>query len=214
METTGDQPPTPPPAMTPPTEVGEIVERPSQWPTALGVVAIIFGILGILMYGCGGIIGNVVAPMFASQLEGMPVQEAQLQVMRRFTVINLLSSLVATSLAVWLLVTGIGILRRRPWSRTSGLGWSVARMIYAVPATLLGYIVNRATVQAMEQAAAESGDPMPKGIFAIMEALGAIGMGCTLVWSWALPVFMIVWFLRAPIKDELSRWALESRAAI
>jgi hypothetical protein len=200
--------------MTPPTEASEVAERPSQWPTALGVVAIIFGILGILMYGCGGLIGNVLAPMLAPAVEGMPVQEAQFEAMRRFMVFNLLSALVATTLAVWLLVTGIGILRRRPWSRTSGLGWSIAKAVYAVPATLLGYVVNRATVQAMEQAAAESGDPMPGGIFALLEALGAIGMGCSLMWSWALPVFMIVWFMRAPIKEEVTRWELESRAAI
>lgn len=214
METTGDQPPTPPPAVTPPTEVSEVAGRPSNWPTALGVVGIIFGILGILIYGCGGIAGNVAMPLLAPQMEGMPVQAAQFEVMRRFMVLNLLSGLVATILAIWLLVTAIGILRRRPWSRASGLGWAVVKMVHAVPAAVLGYIVNRATVRAMEQAAADSGDPMPGGFFAIMETLGSIGMGCTLMWTWALPVFMIVWFLRAPVREEVDRWALESRAAI
>ena len=43
---------------------------------------------------------------------------------------------------------------------------------------------------------------------------GAAMMGCSMLWAWALPLFLIIWFLRAPVKTEVERWALESRAAI
>ena len=46
----------PPPAlMTPPVDPGEMPQRPSAWPMVIGVIAIIFGSLAILIAGLGGV---------------------------------------------------------------------------------------------------------------------------------------------------------------
>ena len=129
--------------------------------------------------------------------------------------LNLISLPVATALSVWLLVAGIGILRRRPWSRPTSLGWAVGKMLYAVPASVLGYIQQTAMSAAVEDAlASDPGASVPTGFFRFFESLGAVSVGCGLLWAWALPIFLIIWFLRAPVKAEVERWALESRAAI
>ena len=51
-------------------------------------------------------------------------------------------------------------------------------------------------------------------IFTSMHSGSAAITGCWMLWEWALPLFLIIWFLRAPVKTEVERWALECRAAI
>ncbi len=207
METNGD--PQTPAAMTPPTELGDAPERRSGWPTMIGIIAVVFGVLGVLG-GCSGLVFNVFAAIWGSSMQWMPeVQKAQFEVMRQYVVPTSISMVVATVVAAWLLVAGIGVLRRRPWSRGATVGWAVAKIIYAIPA----YFLNKAQFEAMEQAAIDSGTPIPTGIFTIMQSVGGAMMGWSILWVWALPLFLIIWFRWAPVKTEVERWALESRAA-
>ncbi len=203
METNGD--PQTPAAMTPPTELGDAPECRSGWPTMIGIIAVVFGVLGVLG-GCSGLVFNVFAAIWGSSMQWMPeVQKAQFEVMRQYVVPTSISMVVATVVAAWLLVAGIGVLRRRPWSRGATVGWAVAKIIYAIPA----YFLNKAQFEAMEQAAIDSGTPMPTGrIFTIMQSVVVPMMGCSMLWTWALPLFLIIWFRRASVKTEVERWAL------
>ncbi len=205
METTGD--PQTPAAMTPPTELGDAPERRSTWPTVIGILAIVFGALGVLG-ACMGMASYVFVAIVGGQMQGMPgVQKAQLEVMRQYMVPNSIFVVVGTVVAAWLLVAGIGVLRRRPWSRGATVSWAVAKIIYAIPASVLGYFHNKAQLEAMEQAAIDSGTPIPTGIFTIMQSVGVAMMGWSMLWVWALPLFLIIWFRSAPVKTEVERWA-------
>ncbi len=211
METTGD--PQTPAAMTPPVRQGDVPEPRSRWPTVIGIIAVVFGVLGVLG-GCSGLVFNVFAAIWGSSMQWMPeAQKALFEVMRQYVVPTSISMVVATVLAAWLLVAGIGVLRHRPWSRGATVGWAVAKIIYAIPASVLGYFHYKAQLEAMEQAAIDSGTPIPTGIFTIMQSVGAAMMGWSILWVWALPLFLIIWFRWAPVKTEVERWALESRAA-
>ncbi len=211
METTGD--PQTPAAMTPPVKQGDAPERRSRWPTVIGIIAVVFGVLGVLA-ACMGLVSNVLVAIFGGSMQGMPeVQKAQFEVMRQYVVPNSIMMVVGTVVAAWLLVAGIGVLRRRPWSRRAAVGWAVAKILYAIPGSVLGYLLNKALFDAMEQAAIDSGTPMPTGIFTSMQSGGAAMIGCETLWAWALPLFLIIWFRRASVKTEVERWALENRAA-
>ena len=79
-------------------------------------------------------------------------------------------------------MAGIGVLRRRPWSRSAAVGWAVAKILYVIPTSVLGYLFTKAQFDAMEQAAIDSGTPMPTGMFTIMQSAGAAMMGCSTLW--------------------------------
>ena len=232
METTGD--PQTPAAMTPPTELGDAPERRSTWPTVIGIIAIVYGALGVLAE-CNGLVFNVFVAIWGGSMQGTAeAQKAQFEVMRQYAVPNLIFMVVGTVLAAWLLVAGIGVLRRRPWSRSAAVGWAVAKTLFTIPYSVLGYLLHNALLDAMEQAAIDSGTPMgdrlevpvaptvelevvyvtATSIFPNMHSGGAAMMGCSMLWAWALPLFLIIWFLRAPVKTEVERWALESRAKV
>ncbi len=74
MDTTGD--PQPPPAMTPPTERGDPPERRAGWPTVIGIIAIVFGAMGL--------VSNVSVAIWGGPMPAMPpeLQKARLEVMR------------------------------------------------------------------------------------------------------------------------------------
>ena len=72
----------------------------------------------------------------------------------------------------------------------------------------MGYIVNTAQFEAMEQAAAESGGAtVPAGIFSLVQNLGTAGVVFGLLWAWALPVFMWIWLSRRVIRAETAEWS-------
>ncbi len=232
METTGD--PQTPAAMTPPTEPGDAPERRSTWPTVIGIIAVVFGALGLLD-DCLELVSNMFFASLGDSTQGMSEEDkAQFEVMRQYAVPTVIMTVVGTVLSAWLLVAGIGVLRRRPWSRGAAVGWAVAKILYTIPVSVLGYFIIKAQFEAMEQPAIDSGTPMgdrlevPEApviklevvevtatpIFTSMHGGSAAIMGCWMLWDWALPLFLIIWFLRTPVKTEVERWALESRAKV
>jgi hypothetical protein len=45
---------------------------------------------------------------------------------------------------------------------------------------------------------------MPQGFF---DAAAFGLMACGLIWGFALPVFMLIWFSRGKIKHEVAEWS-------
>ena len=192
--------------------------RQSVWPTVIGIITIIVGVVGIVQYGlCApiglgmvGALGGVFERLGQSQPgTGMELQAAQFDAMAVYLVPNFVVTCTAAILAIMLLVGGIGLVRRRTWSPRTLVLWGILRIFQAAPYAMVGYLANTAMFQAMEDAAV-SGPPGPgqmfPGFFAIMHALGMAGMVVQLLWFWALPVFVLIWFSRPKIRREVSTW--------
>ena len=215
MTTAGPQIP-PPTPMTPPTDAGAIPPKPSSWPMVVGIIAIILGAGGILAYGCGGLIGNVGMVFVSNWMRSTgvvdPVQQAQMEVLRDYLAWNIVNSLFSTGLSILLLIAGIGLVRRRSSSMRVSIVWAILRMLWALPASVMGYAVAVAQFDAMERAAAESGDSLPAGIFGIMQAFGIVGVVLGLLWACAFPIFTLIWFSRRKIKAEIAQWGRPASA--
>ena len=142
------------------------------------------------------------------------VTTAQMDVVKQYMAFSVAANVIASCLAVVLLIAGIGLLRRRNWSAKAHIGWAIARLVFAIPHSGLSYVMNRDMWAAMEKAAAESGDPVPAGLAALMASAGIIGVIITFAIAATWPVFILIWFSRAKIKDEVAMWAAEARARI
>ena len=195
----------------PPTRAGDVPEQRTAWPIVIGIIALVVGGFGVLANGCGGLVGNVAIVFFFDRSEAQggldPVTGAQMGVLRGFVVINAVAAVVGSVLGVLLLIGGIGLTRRRPWSRTVLVVWSITRAVYAVPAVIAGYFMSAAQFEAMEEAAESSGSAMPMGLFTLMRGVGLAGAVFALLWAWALPAFLVVWLSRDCIKKEVALWA-------
>jgi hypothetical protein len=199
------------PTMTPPRFGGAMPQQPSVWPTAVGVILVVIGCAGLLMYGCGSMF-TVFFPMLmdkAAQSGGQvnAVTKAQMEVLERYFVWNISNAVVLSLLGVGVLIAGIGILRRRRFGVTLSRVWAIMRIVWVIPATYFGYEIAIENFEAMKRAAEDSGSPMPAGVASMMELFGPIGVAVGVVFTTAMPVFILIWFARGKIRKEVQQWA-------
>jgi hypothetical protein len=194
---------------------------PTTWPRVVGIIVVVIASLGIMQYGLCAPIGLLAASLMGSAFEsiaesqpntGLEGTVAQMEALQDYTLVNLASNGAALVLSIMLLIGGIGLLRRRPWARRGLLAWAVLRMIHALPAVYIGYMMHRVQFDAMKDAAASgtagAGQP-PMVILDLASAFGVVGVVIGLVFAWALPVFMLIWLSRWRIRDEMATWTMD-----
>ncbi len=177
--------------------------RTTTWPMVLGIICIVFGVLGALGGACG-VAGQFIQDVFFGSMSQPDESEAMLEAMSRYRVHTIVVLIASMIVAALLASGGIGLTSRRSWSRRVLLHWSWIRMLVAVASLVVQYLAQ----QAMMQALAENPEAqMPPQFGYMMGAVGGVMFLFGLAWAWALPVFCLVWFNREPIRREMSQWA-------
>lgn len=187
---------------TPPITPQAIAPRPSRWPGVIGTIALVLGILATL----GGCIGLVMVPFMEAIMEAVPNQQnpglAGMSEWKQWTIPG---SLAGMTLGVLLVVGGTGLMRRRGWGRRVCLGWAVLKMALVIFMATIQYQI------AIVQAEAISNDPnmqsLPAPFATIFQSFGIIGVIITVIWGWALPVFLLGWLSRSKIRNEVKSWS-------
>lgn len=205
--------PTPPLADAPPTIPGElsIPERPAAWPMVVGVVCIVFGALGAL----GGVWG--VASQLMVLMGTIPVQTYGTgptpdltATIKQMAAPQIAAEAVKLLLGVLLILIGAAVTKRKPIARPAAIWWSLAKVIAAVVSTAIGvwaqYIIMDQVQQAM---LADPNAPQQLRTVLPMVMFGTAGMIALmqLIWQWALPIFLLIWFTRPKVRTEVARWA-------
>ena len=173
--------------------------RPSTWPTAVGIVAIVFGVLGTL-----GACSSAMAPALMNLLkDNVPPQQMQgMEAMGEWRGYMLALAVPTLVLALMLLALGVGILKRSRRAAKGVWAWAALKIILVVFSAYLGYMMQQAQFEAMRQAPAGPGGPPPGFVDFFSRASLAFGI----IWGWALPVFLLVWFNRRKIRTEVAQW--------
>lgn len=203
-------------SMSPPTIPGpvELGEPPSQWPKVIGVVAVVFGVLGSIGGLCAGVAALSTDIMkklisMAPQQPGVD-QTAQLDVAAQYQGLSLLNAFVTLSIAVLLIFGGAQLLKRQMASRTTLLIWAVAKVVAVAGGSALAYVIQQKQMDLAIQQMNASGGATPMPAAGIMKLIGIASIGFAVLWGWALPVFLLIWFNRRKIKDEVAGWAKSS----
>jgi len=185
---------------------GQPGAAPRQWPTVVGVICLVLGVLGLLQGACG-LVGNLVIPLF---MDHMPkgAGGTTSAMTTQFQPYLLSVAAVALMLSSLLTTGGIALTKRKRWASAVLLHWSWLRMLVVVAALVLNYLVmQQQFAQAMEQASANNPTvAMPPWFSSMMSAIGSVGIAWGLAWGWALPIFCLIWFNRARIRAEVSEW--------
>ncbi|MHC5113503.1 MAG: hypothetical protein ACYTGP_03635 [Planctomycetota bacterium] len=177
---------------------------PPAWPIVIGIIGIVFGALGAF----GGCLSAGMTA-FAGTLADMmpPGQEATFAALEQYGPVLIGMYLGALVLAVLLLVGGIGLVRRRPWSIPTCIAWAILKMAFVIFAAFVNYLNSRAQLEATQQQF-ESDPNMPSINFPdwLVESASMIAGVFGLLWGWALPVFMLIWFARRNVKEHIRSW--------
>jgi hypothetical protein len=195
-----EEPGPPPWPSAPPTEAipWPVPERPSGWPTAIGVIAIVCGIGGIAVG-----LWAAVAPFFMrALLQNVPEQRSGLAVMDEWWPVSVALAIVGVGLAVLLLIGGVGVLRRGAWAPRACNTWAVLKVLLVIANAAVAYVVQKQTLMAMQGQNAR----MPPGWRAISGSMPGMTVCFALLWGWALPIFLLIWPARGTIKEEIAQW--------
>lgn len=197
----------------PPTVAGELPSKPSVWPKVVGIIFIVFGALGI-MQGCFGAISML---MFGAFSKMMPQDQANM--MNSITSLQpwiIASAIAAFCIAVLLLVTGIGVVTRKPFGRKTAFGWAITKMVFVLLNAGLTYMTQQAQSQAMQEmmeSHPNTAAAMPM-FGPLMMWMGVFAIVFMIIWGWALPVFTLIWFSRSKIRGEVASWGEPSQTVV
>lgn len=176
--------PTFPPRAPVPIEPTE--ERATIWPVLVGTISIIVGALELAYSFCNttltiGDTGGRSDPDALGQVYGAMV-----------------AGLGVAGLAVWLIVCGIALARRRRWTWGWLIAWAATKATLALGC--LGCGISALAVMG-SQMTEELGPEFAGATGFLIVILLAV-----LIWSLLWPGFLIVWLLRPRIRAEMAGW--------
>lgn len=177
--------------VAPPTTQGEVRRAGrSAWPTVIGVISIVLGILGALS-GLFGVVTTALLPQLMPQMQGFQLRGPVL-------IASIASSALNALVALLLLIAGIGLAMRRRWSVGTLRTWAVMKIVLGIAGVAIGWWVQTAMRQSQQQA-----NPMGSGMVAAMQAAGLL---FGLLWALAWPIICLAWLARAPVRSEWETW--------
>lgn len=193
-------PPEAPPTAAPPRPPAE-----TAWPSALGVIAIVFGVLGVL----GAVFGLLVTAFedeYFGLFGGAVTDEAAAHIAAASPHPAVSGALQVAGLlaAAMLAVGGVRVARRRRCGASLLQVWAVIKMALVVIGSVIGARVGAASFQAgVGAGGGGAGAGVPPGFGSMMMVVGLV---FGVLWGWALPVFCLVWLRRAKIRAEVAGW--------
>ena len=177
---------------TPPTEQHDLdafdLVDPPKWPKVVGVISIIWALLGLTCGGLGMASAAFMGPMMESQLDGDPLPPTMV-----LTTADYALGAFGLVLAVILMVGGVTLLLRKPVAKPLHIIYGLG----AIPSLVFSTLINFSKQEAAQQWAKDYPDnPMAQQMNAAGPAQ-AIGMIITLViilFFMTYPLFCIIWF--------------------
>ena len=185
--------------VAPPTQPGAIAApvKRSAWTTVIGILAIVLGGGGFFT-GASSAISSL---MFTTYMTSIPQQAANLKVMQNWQAWNVASSLLTSALGVLLLVGGITLIMKRSRALKTFNAWALIKIVAVIFTTILTAQVQKDMFAAMRQ------DPnMPPIGGTFYATIGFLGLAINLIWGWAFPIFVLIWFSRDAIQTEVGGW--------
>ena len=192
---------TTPPPINPQNIPGQAV----KWPKTVGIIALVFGILGVLQ--------TATAPlgimMMEKQMDAFTTagasEEDVASYFEKFKSMTTQSSISLGVLAILLSVGGLMLLKKRRGSSLVLQIWAVLKILVGGFFSFQNVSLTRLQMDIMTAGGAMKGAGAAEMNqvfdFAIMGGL-IFGM----LWLAAFPIFLLVWLNRSVVKEEVQRW--------
>lgn len=184
--------------MSAPPVVGGYHAPKPVWPTVIGVISVVFAAMGLLN-GCGGLIMPLAMSPIAELMpdEGM---KAMFRKLASYSPIGVSSGVLAIGVGVLLLLAGIRTIQWRRAGARLHVSAALLSFVHSAVACVYAFELQKLQFQAMQNA---GGRPLPFP----PELFGAIGLIIGMMFSSAYPTFLLIWFFRARIREQVSNWS-------
>lgn len=198
-----------PAGVVPPTTPMVLPERPG-WAGTIGWISVVLGGLGILANVCG-VAGSLLAKPLQGWMRSMASQapqaqldamDAQMAAQAKFMPAMAVISALSVVASVALLLAGVKLLRQRPETVAWHRGWAVGRLALGMAGMIVGFLSQKEIAEAMRAQGGAAGPAAGLG-----ELFGFVGIMLGALWAAAWPLFVLIWFSRSKILDEVRTWA-------
>lgn len=195
-----------PNAMSPPVERATFPDEEAprtRWPVVIGVIGIVLASLG-LACGCAGYFGPALSQwgMDMQAQSGQPVDPytaANLQAQQNLFLYTAILTTAGLIVAALQMVGSITLVRRRPSARMLMMGYAITAIFMACVSIGYQFMMNAET----ERILAEQGAQAPQA-FAQIGLIIGLAFGILFGFGW--PIFLLVWFSRQKVRDEVAEW--------
>ncbi len=186
------------------------VIKQTSWPKTLGIVAMIFGVLGG-MNSLMTILGGCFPEIFAK------ISQLPPDFYYKWRPFLLISGFGILFLGGLLFFGGLFLtLRKRSASMMLSM-WAVLKVVLGVVSVYFSYQIQQEQIPLMLEAqkkamgkagpaAAAGAEDMMGMISSITEIASTVGMVLGLLWLMVLPAVMLIWFIRPKIRREMAEW--------
>ena len=186
----------------PPVEAGPIEPPQTKWPTVIGVIGIVFSSLG-LFCSCAGFLAvplqRMSVEMQRSAGRADAFAEAQLAVAEQFQIPMIVLIVIGLIPTIWLLCASIMLVRRQQRARVHFIGWALVSLLMLALNIGLQILMAQAMLVELEKA----GESQLAGRLWLTLGIQAI---LTLLFGLATQGFVLLWFSRRKIKQEVAQW--------
>lgn len=188
---------------SPPTAPGpmDAPEMPARWPTPIGWLSTIFGILSLT---CGGA-GIVIAVFLAPQMTAMASQGGTPPPTMQFSIVAMGLMFFGLLWQIPLVIAGISTIMRKPVGRPLHLLYAIGFVVTTLPSSYIAWNEqqNHNNSPEMTQWVAENPkSPMAASMGMTSSPLMMIpGVALNLAW----PTFCLIWFLPAGRSERALR---------
>lgn len=189
------------PPIAPPVIGYATPEKKSTWPTVIGILGIVLGILGIL----GGILGVLSYFLTGAFLSVVPEEQSRiiLDFQKSWILWTILMQILVIGAAIYLLIAGLGVMKERSGSDRRMRIWAAIKIAVVAVNTGIGSVMQREMLAAQMESDPQVANTMAQ--FGNIFAWAGLCFG--VVWGWAFPIFVLIWFARRKIKAETAEWS-------
>ena len=182
---------------------------PSKWPTAIGVISIVFGALGMLSL-VGLLFQKAMSKVSMQSFvnEGLATQEEVDAYIAKWANVQLISGLFIGLASTLLLIGGILLVKRKKMSVHLIRVWAVLFIFYAIsmPFWMSGMVTEQMALTIPGVEAGDEESLNPDDLQSFVGIFVKAGMAVGVLFWLILPVFYLVWFGRGKIRREVQTW--------
>ncbi len=184
----------------PPTQPSPPVVREvrSSWPAVIGAIAVVMGAIGSLVW-----LGTTIVYLRIDRIPSYPthLRTRAMRIASEYTTWNVALSLTLAGLAILLLAIGMSLIRRRRRSVAAARLWAALKIVTVLIYANLQYQI------AWTQTQVAAPYTSPKTPAEWNSAIGGVTAAGSILWGWALPVFLLIWFAGRKIRAETLNWS-------
>ena len=165
----------------------------SRWPVIVSIVALVWAGFCLI-----GLVGQALTPVMMRMTDAMDPQLAAVQPSLLFT---LVTTAIALTLLVLLVVGAIKLLLRHPGGVRLLKLWAWLAALNTIAMAPMAWLMQKRTFEVQSQI--QPGDVLPDWFGTVMATFSVVMI---LLLGLALPVFLLIWFARRPIKEDVAGW--------